>query len=153
MIRRLLTLAAALSLLLCIAMAMLWALSYRHDYGIGWARPHLTAFAISHRDAVYCGTEGTVRWRGILFLRQPSEDRMAFSGPAYAGFQFSADIIRIPFWFLTLATATASASCFWRSRGHRSHAGSCSRCGYDLRATPDRCPECGQVPKNAKATA
>lgn len=59
-----------------------------------------------------------------------------------------------PAWMAAIATAMLPA--FWialmlrRRRGaQRMRRGLCSRCGYDLRASTDRCPECGTLaPKN-----
>ena len=65
---------------------------------------------------------------------------------------FITSYVRFPQWcmaalFLVLPTAWAAMMC---RRRIRIAAGRCTFCGYDLRASPDRCPGCG-VPVLKKA--
>jgi lipopolysaccharide biosynthesis regulator YciM len=51
----------------------------------------------------------------------------------------------VPYWALALPLATVAlllSLVAVRAR-RRVRDGRCGRCGYDLRATPERCPECG----------
>ena len=50
------------------------------------------------------------------------------------------NVIAIAFALGGLCIATLG----WRKR--RTETGLCPACGYDLRATPERCPECGNIP-------
>jgi hypothetical protein len=59
---------------------------------------------------------------------------------------------RVPLWIPLLLTAALPAlqislriRRWYRSPNGRQH-GRCPTCNYDLRATPDRCPECGRKP-------
>ena len=61
-------------------------------------------------------------------------------------------IIALPYWFL--ASAGFALPMLWLMAairyGQRRRPGYCRSCGYDLRATSDRCPECG-MPVTRKA--
>ena len=54
-------------------------------------------------------------------------------------------LLVVPYWMVVLATALPLVGIVFRAvRGRRrTRAGLCAACGYDLRASPERCPECG----------
>jgi hypothetical protein len=57
----------------------------------------------------------------------------------------------LPYWLLATLTGLLPFSwlTLWRRRLKRLGSGRCRACGYDLRATPDRCPECGATARTA----
>ena len=53
-------------------------------------------------------------------------------------------VVGAPHWAVCLLLAAPVVGIGWaRTRRRARGAGLCPACGYDLRATPDRCPECG----------
>jgi hypothetical protein len=75
------------------------------------------------------------------------------AGPIVAKMQFlearlgssgAANVIWLPHWLLLLFLSIAPLNWLLGQRQRkRKEMGLCLNCGYDLRATPDRCPECG----------
>ena len=61
--------------------------------------------------------------------------------------RISVTVIGVPYWFT--AATSAVAPFFWIARRarlrRRRNSGRCLNCGYDLRASPLRCPECGTL--------
>jgi hypothetical protein len=160
--RRLLNLLTVLSLLLCVAVCVLWVRSYSRYTEVQWGKYlglglheyHLLAsdgsgyYLGSYPPLLRMGPGGplAVRYEGMGFLFVRGTE--ALIPPGNVDLVDDAGVyhyvVGVPIWSLALASAFLPAGrLVRRSRYHRP--GRCRSCGYDLRATPDRCPECGTV--------
>jgi hypothetical protein len=167
---------AAISLLLCVAMCVLWARGYRFDDKIeyrthgGGLGGHSDYWMWSYGGAI--GMAMSTEWTpdaGISFYSSDCSalgetninafrsDRSARPGLHLLGLWFVHDPtdrsplpwreLGLPTWFAVIFLAILPL--VWmrgcaRRRDRMRH-GLCPTCGYDLRVSPNRCPECGAL--------
>ena len=93
------------------------------------------------------GTMPEVNWKlGDTIINRAGFGVVAFKrarGPRITALWLIRRIVEVPNWFLATTFAAPAVIRFTKKRLQRVRAGCCPSCGYDLRATPDRCPECG----------
>jgi hypothetical protein len=134
---RLFTICSALSLLLCVATAIVWPWSLFYSYRLEY--PHGTAaWKIQNGSLEYDSLE----------LYSTGTQAISFYTPGRLVME-DTPLLIWPFWRLFLASIPLPLIWIKVRRAQvesRRRRGLCRSCGYDLRATPDRCPECGAVP-------
>lgn len=143
MTRRLFNLLTGISLLLCVATVAFWLLTQNTTPN------NRVTIDISAMDRYRLYSV-----RGALILEDfpaPITFNQSDSAAArLAKYVSGRRAIRIPYWLIALFAVIAPSIWLARLKRRRErdrlHAGLCPTCGYDLRATPDFCPECGAAP-------
>ena len=153
MLRRLFTCVSVLSLVMWFATVASLALSYNLDPRAGGIRVfhNIRVGVFGGRFSVYNQIYpygGSI----IAITGSPGPRRASFdfAGVYYRHFTWPGHYPGGSYWTLTIPLLyplllSAALPLAWlaaRVRRHRKN-GICRRCGYDLRVTPERCPECG----------
>jgi hypothetical protein len=148
--RRLLNLLTLLSLLLCAAVCTLWVRSYFVQ--------DMIYFPVGSRTAISQSAGGQLftivvnQAAGARWLRQANpvpDGGSRTRALMYIRWNFSphrpSQHLIVPHWLVAAGGGLPALLRIGvrRYRKRRHHSGLCPSCGYDLRATPDRCPECG----------
>jgi len=174
--RRIAYLIVALSLLFFAATLAAWACSYRRADMLIHAQPGRQTALSSHRGRAIFESMGddavTIRsallgWRqwqhdtddpSVPFVDHPALRAHHFLGFAYANVGSVGmptrrmTALAIPYWSFALLLLITPALALHRARRRqwRQRHRHCLACGYDLRASADRCPECGAaIPTSA----
>ena len=146
-------LAGALSLSLCFSTLALWARSYwRTDVAWTMARGYVVGVNSETGRLLISGSAG---WqpearggrrhtqRTDVALWQQVKRLFVFRAGDAGGGVWA---LQVPHW--SLCVAASAPALLWLRRRRAEHrrrtAGNCRRCGYDLRASGERCPECGE---------
>jgi hypothetical protein len=141
-------LAAALCLIAFLGTGVLWGMSYRFPpnraggdvQNISTTDPRW--WVISNRGRITLCRQDGRDW-GSEF---PGFDAGGFRYGGLRGPNGSLYNAAVPHWFV--AGVLVPVPLAWvisaRRRRRRDRAGLCLSCGYDLRATPGQCPECGR---------
>jgi hypothetical protein len=149
---------AAISLLLCTTAIGGWIQSYVNPR-VNFAN---AVFRIIPSPRAMCLIISDSGQLSIMELGEISDGMDAFvtvkdrhyPGVEYSEFRVGTELT-IDYWLLAVAFALFPIYRFamtWRHRQRsKSPDGICRHCGYDLRATPDRCPECGSAAVSIRA--